>query len=414
MRQGNLRKQLKRLLTWVLAFSCLPMHQAFAFDSSSTQVATIECRIYAKDQYGYSIEDLNGQSVNIVFSNADNTYQTTGTFSGEQGFGLSYIYAVEEGTYSITISDQISGYDVRIIEEYGSEEISEITIEGNEICVVEIYYTQPATTSVYGSVVWDDANDQDGLRPESVIVSLLEEEEQKGTANITADDAWSFEFSNLLRYDNEDNEIQYTVKSDVVAGYTTAVTGSIGEGFTITYSHTPEDEATGAETPPTVTNGSVTLTDAEKSKDISVYGRYTEYEKSASIISVDVKWDSMNFIYAAKQQGVWDPATHQYKDTVDEKSWVNDKSNITVTNHSNVDVKASFEFDPKTSDSSVTGKFECNNTEKNSVELTAGEEGEPESADCKTVQFVIGGSLSDGVAPSTQIGTITVLVEEKK
>lgn len=416
MKQFDLRKHLRRFLTWMLVFSCLPVQQTFAdFNSSNTQVATIECYVQAQDPYGNAIEDLNGQSVMVLFSNNNNNYQTMCTFTGELGMGLSYIYSVEEGTYTITTQDQISGYDIRITNEYGSEEISEITVEGTETCVVKIYYTQPLTTSVSGSVVWDDADDQDGLRPENVTVSLFEEEEEKETANVTADDAWSFEFSDLLAYDNEDNEIQYTVNSNVVDGYTAAVTGDMREGFTITYSHTPEDETTDAETPPTGKDGSVTLTDEKNSEDILVYGRHKTSEKGEPVISVDVKWDSMEFVYAAKQKG-WDPIAHEYTETEDEAKWVNNKSGISVTNHSNIDVTASFEFEPKASDSSVTGKFQYDSNEETSVsvDLTAGAEGHPETADHKTVQFVIDGSLSNDVTASTQIGTITVSIGEKK
>lgn len=143
--------------------------------------------------------------------------------------------------------------------------------------------------------------------------------------------------------------------------------------------------------------------------DIPVTGEYINELKSDEIISVDVEWGSMDFTYAATQQGTWNPKTHAYDNATEEAAWVNDTtSDITVTNHSNVDVTASFKFDAETSYSTVTGSFT-----QNSVDLDAGVVNKKDEADKETVTFTIGGTLDTSAKGGAKLGTITVSVNKK-
>ena len=96
----------------------------------------------------------------------------------------------------------------------------------------------PATTSVKVTKNWDDSNDQDGLRPKSVTVHLMNGDQVVQTKVLNAENHWSATFDQLAV--NEDGKpITYTVKEDEVANYTSAVTGDAKDGFTITNTHTP-------------------------------------------------------------------------------------------------------------------------------------------------------------------------------
>lgn len=149
------------------------------------------------------------------------------------------------------------------------------------------------------------------------------------------------------------------------------------------------------------------LTDKVKSVDIQVTGEYIDQKKSEEIISMDVEWGAMNFTYAATQQGTWNPATHQYDRSSEEAAWVGDTtSDIIVTNHSNVDVTASFGFAAAEGYSEVTGSFT-----KTSAKLEAGVENAYDDADSETVTFTIGGTMDDTKKEDyIKIGTITVSV----
>ena len=122
-------------------------------------------------------------------------------------------------------------------------------------------------TSVSGSKIWDDDNDRDGLRPESVTIQLLADGAAVTgkTKTITASDSWSFTFDGLNKYKNVNGtatEIVYTVEEtgttyneettsykvtftkDGRSGVYTVAYGEEGEGaekhLTITNSYTPE------------------------------------------------------------------------------------------------------------------------------------------------------------------------------
>lgn len=182
------------------------------------------------------------------------------------------------------------------------------------------------------------------------------------------------------------------------------------------------------EATPTPTPRQVTL-DKKNGYDttIKVTGTYIDEKKSDEIISMNVEWGAMSFTYAATQQGTWDPGKHDYDYATDEAAWVGDTtSNITVTNHSNVDVTASFEFEAAEEYSDVTGMFkelkkeDAVAAETATVTLNAGtvydETDNPDAyknADNATVEFEIGGEMDSTVKDTEkQIGTITVSVNK--
>ncbi|MCY7155676.1 Cna B-type domain-containing protein, partial [Streptococcus gallolyticus subsp. gallolyticus] len=92
---------------------------------------------------------------------------------------------------------------------------------------------EPETISVSGGKTWSDNDDQDGKRPDSITVNLLANGTVVDTKTVTADDNWSYSFTDLPKYDNG-NEITYTVTEDTVADYTTTY-----DGYNITNSYTP-------------------------------------------------------------------------------------------------------------------------------------------------------------------------------
>ena len=101
-------------------------------------------------------------------------------------------------------------------------------------------YTQQKT-SVSVTKAWNDNDNNDGIRPDNVKVQLYAD----GTAvsgktlTLSADNSWKGTFTDLPVYKNG-KAITYTVKENAVKGYTSAVTGTAKDGFTITNTHTPE------------------------------------------------------------------------------------------------------------------------------------------------------------------------------
>ena len=92
----------------------------------------------------------------------------------------------------------------------------------------------PETTEVTVKKVWDDAQNQDGLRPSTITVHLLANGEEVQTATLSGEgDTWSHSFTDLPVYKNG-QKLVYTVTEDTVANYSTAIDGS-----TITNTYKP-------------------------------------------------------------------------------------------------------------------------------------------------------------------------------
>ena len=92
----------------------------------------------------------------------------------------------------------------------------------------------PEQVKVSGQKVWDDADDQDGKRPTSITVKVMDGSTVIDTLEVTAANGWKFESKDLPKYRNG-QEIAYTLKEDAVAQYETKI-----DKFTITNSYTPE------------------------------------------------------------------------------------------------------------------------------------------------------------------------------
>lgn len=97
---------------------------------------------------------------------------------------------------------------------------------------------KPGTINISVDKTWDDADDQDGKRPDSITIRLYADGKLKDTATVTAEDGWKWTFANLPKDDNG-KDIVYTITEDKIPGYDSVITGNASTGFTITNSHTP-------------------------------------------------------------------------------------------------------------------------------------------------------------------------------
>ena len=102
----------------------------------------------------------------------------------------------------------------------------------------------PEKISVAGSKTWNDNNDQDGIRPETITVNLKVGDSVIATTTTSEANNWKYEFTGLDKYE-DGKEIVYTVEESAIPdGYTATV-----EGHNITNTHTPEKtEVSGVKT----------------------------------------------------------------------------------------------------------------------------------------------------------------------
>ena len=141
--------------------------------------------VSAKDQWNYKFENLN------VYNN-----------------GQKIKYIISEDTVE-GYTTEINGYNITNKHEVEKAEVS-------------------------GTKTWEDNNNQDGKRPESIKVNLLADGKVVDSKEVSAKDQWTYKFENLNVYNNG-QKIKYTISEDTVEGYTTEISG-----YDITNTHTPQ------------------------------------------------------------------------------------------------------------------------------------------------------------------------------
>ena len=137
--------------------------------------------------------------------------------------------------------------------------------------------------------------------------------------------------------------------------------------------------------------------------DITVNGKYNAGSAAADVISVDIAWDAMDFTYTAPSKGTWNPENHKYEGGKSGGWEATSGTNpeITVTNHSNVDVKASFSFN-----SDIQNLFSHFSSETLVVDSAVGTD--PVDAPKDKISFyVYGGATIDA---DQKLGTVTVTI----
>ncbi len=147
-----------------------------------------------------------------------------GTITGlyKNAGGKPVAYAVQE--------QPVTGYEEIMHQSYEDET--------GTYCILMNYH-EPAGVDIAGKKVWDDDNDRDGVRPQSVRVWLVANGTRIGWKDVTADDNWEWKFEDFPKKLGGETAV-YTVEEDAVDGYTTQITGNVTDGFVITNTHEPE------------------------------------------------------------------------------------------------------------------------------------------------------------------------------
>ena len=150
----------------------------------------------------------------------------------------------ESSFESVSIGQEPTKYGYKFLGWYDAEgnEVTETTFAAAEAGIdpeVREYTLYAKWERIMVDVtvtkVWEDNNDEDEIRPESVTVELKDGEEVVETVELSEENKWTYTF-NVPKY-NEESKIEYTVSEQEIENYTTEITGSIEEGFVITNTH---------------------------------------------------------------------------------------------------------------------------------------------------------------------------------
>lgn len=98
------------------------------------------------------------------------------------------------------------------------------------------FLNELSAISISGFKIWDDEDNKDGQRPNSITIRLYADgvELADRALVVTEADGWAWSFEGLPKY-ADGKEICYTIAEDAVAGYTASY-----DGYHITNSHTPK------------------------------------------------------------------------------------------------------------------------------------------------------------------------------
>lgn len=82
----------------------------------------------------------------------------------------------------------------------------------------------PETINLSGSKTWNDNDDEQGRRPESITIRLHADGKEIDSRTVTEDDEWKWNFPNLPKR-NHGKEIDYTITEDAIPRYVTEIDG---------------------------------------------------------------------------------------------------------------------------------------------------------------------------------------------
>ena len=105
---------------------------------------------------------------------------------------------------------------------------------GTELFVVLNIVNKLDKISIPVSKVWDDANNQDGKRPQEITIRLLADNKEVESKTVSGD-PWTWSFQYLPKYRDGGVEIKYTITEYAIEGYTPTI-----DGYNVTNAYTPE------------------------------------------------------------------------------------------------------------------------------------------------------------------------------
>lgn len=169
------------------------------------------------------MKDGAEQPLQTVELNQDNGWKTTiyGLPTKEED-GTEITYRLEEDKESLNLQN----YDTSITGDMEKGFTITNTYEDND----------PKTIDIPIRKVWKDDDNRASSRPESVQVTLINQNtaQEVATVKLSESNSWSAVVRDQPQYDDKGDEIKYTVSEISVPGYEVEIAGSATEGFTVT------------------------------------------------------------------------------------------------------------------------------------------------------------------------------------
>ena len=209
-------------------------------------------------------DGLRPDSIHFTLTGSDgSTYEAD--FGSDVGYSgvFENLPVYHDGGKTIDYSlseDAVDGYETDITE----------SADGYGYQIVNTH--APDTRSIQVDKVWDDDDNRDGVRPDSVHIVLTGSDGSTREADVASDGGWRTEFSDLPAYFDHGTAIEYEVSEDAVDDYTVSAidyadSGDGHAGGTVSITNTHEPQTATLE----INKTWVGDTDADRPDDIGVY-----------------------------------------------------------------------------------------------------------------------------------------------
>ena len=157
----------------------------------------------------------NGEEIITSSLTAEDDWKTTITKDSEGPLkelsetGEKYNYTIEEKT----LENYSSKVESKEPEERGDTVYHSFTVTNK-------WTGGEDKVTVKGRKIWVDNNNEEDARPEKITVHVVGGSGVVKDVEVTADGNWEFSVSSLPRYDDDGNEIKYSLFEDDIEGYT--------------------------------------------------------------------------------------------------------------------------------------------------------------------------------------------------
>jgi len=204
-------------------------------------VEYVTAQIEARDGADFSLEFTNPDSetasfwLDYYYGNGTTTEKFIWTFGENVTIfnkaDLTYKLQLTEkaevpGDYDVITNISATLYPTDSEGEEGEPEVFPIP---------EVNYTV-LPISVSGHKIWNDNDNADNMRPDSITIRLFADGVEVDSKTVTEADGWEWTFEGLQQT-NEGKEIVYTITEDAVEGYESVV-----DGFDVTNTYVPEED----------------------------------------------------------------------------------------------------------------------------------------------------------------------------
>lgn len=224
------------------------VNNGVAFDGNEAGKPGNDVFIYSNEHYG-------AHSGNAIFK-LSKRMLGGGLFNWTKPDGTALSVEEHEGTLKIPKGEKDAKFAVNSNPEdiELAKALAKVIISGNTSTTrgggigsngTIVIGTEEGTTEVKVEKEWDDNDNANKKRPETIEVQLLakvgDKEYLVETKEVKAEDDWKVEFKDLPTL-FEGAELIYTIKEVAIDGYESEVAGDQKDGFVITNKEKPEEE----------------------------------------------------------------------------------------------------------------------------------------------------------------------------